>query len=457
MQTMSFAKVNRRDFISKSLLASLGGAAFWASACRRSESGYAFPVEVISSHAAAHAFLRQTSLPEAEPQAAVDVAIVGGGMAGMSAAYALRDRNIKIFELEKVLGGSASAVQHQGQWQTLGAHYDLTYPAYFGQRPLKMLEELGLIYFDTQQEFWHFSEKQHIISPQQEGQVFHHNNPREDVLAYTALSDRFLAEVNRHLGQLVLPTTHIAEPLHSLNKYNFYQWLQEKGLAESALLESVNYQLRDDFGGSAYQVSALAGLYYYGNRPYRTSKVEVFSPPQGNYYFVQALDKQLAATAVQTGQLVHKIEAKSSGFSVYSYDVQQQKQLVTPCKKVIYAGHKHALPHVLPAEKELFAQQQYVPWVVLSIVVKNTLPVGFWQNEWMGAPEGSSYCYTNGCGFYRFCRFGCAICRATALPNPYCLLLFRTAPTGRSISTRCRTHTFSSYCPCTYRTFLQLA
>ena len=53
----------------------------------------------------------------------------------------------------------------------------------------------------------------------------------------------------------------------------------------------------DDYGSTADQVSALAGVHYYACRPYYTESVELFSPPQGNAYFVQKLLEVLSPEA----------------------------------------------------------------------------------------------------------------------------------------------------------------
>ena len=88
----------------------------------------------------------------------------------------------------------------------------------------------------------------------------------------------------------------------------------------------IDYQMHDDYGAGSRHVSALAGIHYYACRPYYDKKVELFSPPEGNYYFVQKLANELDPTKLKTQHLVRSIKSIQSGFRVEVADLSTARQ-----------------------------------------------------------------------------------------------------------------------------------
>jgi monoamine oxidase len=71
-----------------------------------------------------------------------DVVVVGAGLAGMSAAYALRDRDVLVLEAEDRIGGRSSRATIEGLEETVGAEgwYDLSQDS----TERRLLDELGI-------------------------------------------------------------------------------------------------------------------------------------------------------------------------------------------------------------------------------------------------------------------------------------------------------------------------
>lgn len=73
-----------------------------------------------------------------------DVVIVGGGVAGMAAAWQLRDQDIVLLEANEVLGGRLKSHARGDYWLNLGGHM---FPAE-GARVRRLIEDLGLATID---------------------------------------------------------------------------------------------------------------------------------------------------------------------------------------------------------------------------------------------------------------------------------------------------------------------
>lgn len=311
-----------------------------------------------------------------------EIFILGGGIAGMTAAYQCRKKDFVLCELSDNLGGSSSALQFKGESFAQGAHYDLTYPHYFGEDVLQMLEGLQLIQFNPISHYWDFKDPQYLIEDAIEGQSWVDGKFRNDVLEENPLTLKFLDLMSLSVGKMKAPTRLIDKNLHYLNQITFYDYLKSKITLDKNLLRSIDYQLLDDYGGTSKEVSALAGTYYYASRPYLGEHNTVFSPPQGNFYFIEKMLAHIPKENILTKHLVRSIEKTKTGFLVQVIDVATQAIQPFAVKQIIYAGQKHALKYIFPKDAHLFAQNQTVPWLVMNFIVKKTiLPKGFWQNE----------------------------------------------------------------------------
>ncbi len=308
--------------------------------------------------------------------------IVGGGIAGMSAAYTLRNEDFLLFELSGVLGGSSSGSNYGKIPLCHGAHYDLSYPANYGKEVLGIMEELNIVYHDAFSNSWKFTDKKYLIPKNKESRTFAHGSFRKDVLPDGSEKEAFVHLMKKYSGSMPMPTRLIDAKFHGLNGLSFLDWLRQKITISAGFVEGLDYHLKDDYGAGAANVSALAGIHYFACRPYYTQPVELFSPPEGNFYFIKKMHNALPKERIHTSHLVKSIVEKNHGFEVEIIDATKRGITLLNCEKVIYAGHKHALKYIYPPDFPIFEKTTYAPWVVVNVIFgKSMEKEAFWQNE----------------------------------------------------------------------------
>lgn len=367
--------MKRRDFIQ---ISSLSLAALLVDGCNTTRE---YNVEFLNDMAVGHLAFESNQFPITK-NLHTKFLIVGGGIAGMTAAFQLRNRDFLLFELSNLLGGSSAGSNYHDVPLCHGAHYDLSYPSYYGKETLSMLEELKIIDFSEFSNSWNFVDKKYLISKNLESQTFALDTFRKDVLPDGSAKIEFVELMKSFSGKMPMPTRLIDSNLYYLNDITFLEWLKQKISLKQAFIEGLDYHMKDDYGAGTDQVSALAGIHYFACRPYYSKPVELFSPPEGNSYFINKIYDQLPTEHVFTSHLVKRILEKEGRFEVDVVDAVSRDVIKVTCDKIIYAGHKHSLKFIFPKDYHLFYKTQYAPWVVVNIIIKKPwVKEAFWQNE----------------------------------------------------------------------------
>ena len=346
---------------------------------RRSSTNKIYSLEVLSNRSFGH-LLRESSstLPTSEIE--TDYIIVGGGVAGVAAATRLKDKKFMLFEADDRLGGSSASGSWKSAYFALGAHYELAYPTSFGKEVIDLLKELEVIYYNEESDLYEFNEKEYVIKLADAEQCYDGEKISPDILTDAEGLADFNKIVERFAGKMHLPTRLIAQDLHYLNSISFKDFLEKEMNLSADLEQRISYQMLDDWGGTCAEVSALAGIHYYVCRPYFEQDVELFSPPNGNSYFVQKMVGQIPTfDSFQVNKMVRKIVETEDGVEVEVLDRNGTVALVR-AKGLIYAGQKHALKYILPTEQPIFSTD-YAPWVVVNIVCAKGLNFEKWQND----------------------------------------------------------------------------
>ncbi len=375
--------MKRRKFIQLSSLATLP---LLLKSCDWLASGTDFEVTVFTDIHTGHLLFESQSYA-VQTIEKVETLIVGGGIAGLSAASQLKGKDFLLCELSDNLGGTSSWSQHGDTTFAQGAHYDLAYPANYGDGVLGLLESLNIIEYQGWKDAWSFKGSEYIITHRRKSQCFEKGAFRQEVLPKGDLSAAFYQLISKYDGVMKMPTRLIDPAYHELNQLTFIDFLKDKLSLTPEFVRGLDYHMLDDWGGTASQVSALAGVHYFACRPYYNQVVDLFSPPQGNGYFIDKMAK-VHQDELLTRHLVKSITEKGGSFEVDIVDIENKAIKKIRANKVVYAGQKHALKYILPDQYALFESNQYAPWLVLNFIVKDELPGrGYWQNEMLTEDE----------------------------------------------------------------------
>jgi len=280
--------------------------------------------------------LRETPLPSVvrEPEP-VRVVIVGGGVAGLSAAWWLRRRGVDdvvVLELEDAPGGTSRWSSTEVTPYPWGAHYlPVPSPRRPALAPLRaLLEEMGALEDGEPAE--------HVCVREPEERVFHRGFWYPGLYPYANASAEDLAQLARFEEEIAraaalvdgggkraftLPfaACSMDADLLELDGESAEVWLDRKGFTSKRLRWLCDYACRDDFGLGLGQTSAWAHLFYWASRvdDPGDQSAPILTWPNGNGALVAHLHRA-SANRVHTGSMATRVEAGPDGVRVETDD-----------------------------------------------------------------------------------------------------------------------------------------
>ncbi|MDF1485579.1 FAD-dependent oxidoreductase [Ramlibacter sp. H39-3-26] len=292
-----------------------------------------------------HALRDVRGWPPATVARRAQVLVAGGGIAGLAAARALRQRGVDDFavlEMEDHAGGNSRAGSVNGIACPLGAHY-LPVPGDDAHEVQDLLEELGLRRRVAGR--WVYDERTLCHSPQE--RLYFQGAWQEGLLpwlgvgaATLAAYRRFAARVEalRREARFAMPALRAPVlPLHlALDAQTFDAWLAAEGFADPQLRWYLDYCCRDDYGAGSACVSAWAGIHYFASRhgfhvPGGSGAQEGDDPeaglltwPEGNGWLARRLAAPCGAR-IATGRTVLRIAETRAGVEVDAWDHATQQ------------------------------------------------------------------------------------------------------------------------------------
>jgi phytoene dehydrogenase-like protein len=323
--------VNRRHFLSAALIG------LTSKAERSIEGSYvneAFPL--------GHRLRDRQPFSRAADTQRIPLVIVGGGIAGLSAAWRIHKRGFRDFillEMEPSAGGNARWGENAITRFPWAAHY-VPIPNPEATLVWELLQDLAVLE--------NGSPKEEILCFSPKERLFLHGQWQEGLEPASALSSRdreqfrrfeLMIDGFRASGAFTIPM-EIGSSRHDnhsdLDSMSFASWLDEQGFTSPYLRWYMDYVCRDDFGSLAQATSAWAGIHYFAARP--KQEAGPITAPEGNGWIVERLLQTLKPHVV-TSAVVYRIERSGRSWLVRTPQCNYLTEAVIFAAPTFVAGY----------------------------------------------------------------------------------------------------------------------
>ena len=395
--------LTRRELI----LTLLGAPALLASGCSESRrlppAGELLGPALEIGHRLRDGFRPQ---PNADQWKDVAVVIVGGGVAGLSAAWRLKQSGCEDFvvlELEQQAGGTSRSGLCDLTPYPWGAHY-LPVPLSHNRDLIRLLDEMGVV--DSLADDGSPVIAEQFLCRDPDERVFVDGEWIEGLYPASGASDDDLAQLaafrkevdrwsawrdaagRRAFSIPIRQASEDAEVL-KLDQISMAEWLRQQGWMSDRLHWLVDYSCRDDYGSTAEQTSAWAGVLYFAARLKEpgSDHQPLMTWPEGNGRIVKHLASQ-AGARLQTGIAVTQIRSRQSrqrvgadgndspisgetGCEVLAFDTASEQPIGWRAKSVIFAAPQFLAPRLIEAFAERTGRGveafEYGSWLVANV------------------------------------------------------------------------------------------
>jgi len=382
-------------FTRREILTAFLGLPFALSACRQKSENAPVAGEIVGANVNVGHILRENRQPEvpAGNWENVRVAIIGGGAAGLSAAFKFKKENFNdfvLFELEDKIGGTAQSGTSDIVPYPWGAHY-LPVPFQENAALIALLDEMNLT--EGRNRDGEIIVKEEFLCREPEERVFFKGRWYEGLYPHVGESEeekRQFAEFQKQvdawvnwrdpLGKraFVLPIANCsrAAEVLALDKISFGDWLRQRGFTSERLFWYCDYACRDDYGLKFDQTSAWAGLFYFCSRVRRSGEESqpFITFPEGNGRFVNFLfDKIKDKTRLKT--VVLEIIPNEKGVEVVYLNAETQEIRGVRADKAIFAAPiftaKYLIRDFKRAAPAFVKEFEHNAWFVANLFLKD--------------------------------------------------------------------------------------
>ncbi|HEX8370159.1 MAG TPA: FAD-dependent oxidoreductase [Pyrinomonadaceae bacterium] len=382
-------KFTRREILSAFL-----GLPVALAACRNSQMENFPSGEIVGANASLGHILRENRSFEvpARNWESVKVAVIGGGAAGLSAAWKFQKENFTDFvllELESAIGGTARSGKNNFIGYPWGAHY-LPVPFKENAELISLLDEMHLT--EGRSENGEIIVAEQFLCREPEERVFYKGRWYEGLYLHAgagAEDKRQFAEFQKQVDfwvnwrdakgkrAFVLPVAECSNDAEAtaLDKISFAGWLEQKGFDSPRLVWYCDYACRDDYGLKLEQTSAWAGLFYFCSRVRQSGEESqsFITFPEGNGRFVNFLhDKVKEKSRLNT--VAVEIIPNEKGVDVVYLDAEKQVRGLH-CEKIIFAAPIFTAKYLIRDFKqnapEYVKEFEHNAWFVANLFLKD--------------------------------------------------------------------------------------
>jgi glycine/D-amino acid oxidase-like deaminating enzyme len=327
----------------------------------------------------------------------VSVVIVGGGVAGLSAAWQLLNAGFDdfvLFELESAPGGTSRYGTSPVVAYPWGAHY-LPAPMKENRQLVALLDEMGVLDGVDEDGEPIVSEQFLCRAPEErtffrgrwyEGLYLRAGATEEDL----AQLESFNSEVNRWVAMrdtrdrrpFAIPINTCSDDpeVTALDRISMSEWLDRKGWTSPRLRWLVDYSCRDDYGLTIDQTSAWAGLFYFASRVAKPGEEArpLITWPEGNGRLVAHLYSK-AQSRVKLGlaacEIIPTAGGSRAGVDVVALDHRDRTATGFHADRVIFAAPHFLTRYLIRPYREdppaHVAEFQYGAWMVANLMLKD--------------------------------------------------------------------------------------
>ncbi len=385
---------NRRE-----ILAAFLGLPVALSACRRTSNPPLPPGEIVGASDVFGHRLRDGQRVEVPADAweHVPVVIVGGGVAGLTAAWRLLQSGFEDFsliELEGAPGGTSRSGSNRVSSFPWGAHY-IPAPTQENQPLLSLLDEMNVIEGRDKDGEPIISEQFLCRDPEErvfykgrwyEGLYLHAGETDEDKAQLAKFNEEVARWVSwrdgRNRRAFTIPVAACSDDaaVTELDHVSMGEWMNQRGFTSARLRWSVDYACRDDYGMTMVQTSAWAGLFYFCSRvpTPNTESQPLITWPEGNGRLVNHLFDQVKARVQLDRAVLELIPVEESGgprVDVVTIDRDGQKPRGLKAARVIFAAPQFMARYVVRPYRDnpppYLSEFQFGSWMVANLTLKD--------------------------------------------------------------------------------------
>jgi predicted NAD/FAD-dependent oxidoreductase len=378
------AALDRRALLKAALAASSGLVPGGCQQTQRSFNG-----ELLSPSLGPGHQIRDGYRPQPDPAnwEEIDIAIVGGGIAGLSAAWRLQkagSKRFQLLELEPVSGGTSRAGETSFCRHPWGAHY-VPVPGADNAPLWQLFDEMGVVKHDAGVR----EIMEGVLCREPQERVFAGGHWTEGLYPRAVATEEDLAQQLSFQKQVAkwidwrdrdgrrafsIPAALASDDpeVLALDRITMSEWMEAQGWDSEPLFWLVDYCCRDDFGLSIDQASAWAGLFYFCAR--RESSAQEAPPvltwPEGNGRIVQFL-ADAARPQLRPNRAVTAVTDRQDHVEVISFDTRTKVAHGLRARRVVLATPQFLAPYLItdcPAERRTDVSTfQYGAWIVANI------------------------------------------------------------------------------------------